>query len=129
MSDRVVRLRRAPANEAERLEAITHFAHKLTTAVYRREANSARASVNLLLHSLGPVLGISHDDVKSIVEDALEETSEVFQAMNVPMDHLRLKRQTEAALEQTDEAAAARRRGSGEGSTENGNVRNACCAM
>src|SRR5271154_3177888 len=50
MSDRVVRLRRAPATEPERLEAIPHFAHKLTTAVYRRESNGARASVNLLLH-------------------------------------------------------------------------------
>ena len=49
------------------------------------------------------MLGISHDDVKSIVERALEETGEVFQAMNVPMDHLRLRRQTEAALIQTDE--------------------------
>jgi len=103
MSDRVVRLRRAPSTDAERLEAITHFAHKLTTAVYRREANGARASVNLLLHSLGPVLGLTHDGVKSIVERALEETDEVFQAMNVPMNHLRLKRQTEAALEGEEE--------------------------
>ena len=96
---RLVRLRRAPSTDAERLEAITHFAHKKpTTAVYRREANGARASVNLLLNSLGPVLNLTYDDVKSIVERALEETGEVFQAMNVPMDHLRLKRQTEAAL-------------------------------
>jgi HD-like signal output (HDOD) protein len=100
MSDRVVRLRRAPSTEPERLEAITHFAHKLTTAVYRRERNGARASVNLLLNSLGPVLNMRHEDVKAIVERALTETSEVFQAMSVPMDHLRLKRQTEAALEQ-----------------------------
>ncbi len=102
MSDRVVRLRRAPSTEPERLETITHFAHKLTTAVYRREANGARASVNLLLHSLGPVLNLTHGAVKSIVEHALTETSEVFQAMSVPMDHLRLKRQTEAALERMD---------------------------
>jgi hypothetical protein len=106
MSDRVVRLRRPPSSEAERLEAITHFAHKLTTAVYRRERNGARASVNLLLNSLGPVLNMRHDDVKVIVEHALAETSEVFQAMSVPMDHLRLKRQTEAALERIDEEPA-----------------------
>jgi HD-like signal output (HDOD) protein len=105
MSDRVVRLRRAPATDSERLELITHFAHKLTTAVYRRERSAARASVNLLLHSLGPVLNLSHDLVRSIVERALEETSEVFQAMNVPIDHLRLKRQTEGALEQMEEDA------------------------
>lgn len=105
MSDRVVRLRRAPATEAERLEALTHFAHKLTTAVYRREPSGARASVNLLLNSLGPVLNLAHGDIKSLVEDALEETSEVFQAMSVPIDHLRLRRQTEAALEQMDEEA------------------------
>jgi HD-like signal output (HDOD) protein len=107
MTDRVVRLRRAPSTEAERLEAITHFAHKLTTAIYRREPSGARASVNLLLHSLGPVLGLSHDAAKSIVERSLEETREVFQAMNVPMDHLRLKRQTEAALEHVDEEPQA----------------------
>jgi HD-like signal output (HDOD) protein len=107
MTDRVVRLRRAPSTEAERLEAITHFAHKLTTAIYRREPGGARASVNLLLHSLGPVLGLTHDAVKSIVERSLKETGEVFQAMKVPMDHLRLKRQTDAALEQVDEEPAA----------------------
>ncbi len=106
MSDRVVRLRRAPSMETERLEAIIHFAHKLTTAVYRREPSAARASVNLLLHSLGPVLNLTHDDVKSIAENALQETSEVFQAMSVPMDHLRLKRQTEAALLQVDDEPA-----------------------
>jgi HD-like signal output (HDOD) protein len=104
MSDRVVRMRRAPSTENERLEALTHFAHKLTTAVYRREPNGARASVNLLVNSLGPVLNLTHDDIKSVVGRALEETREVFQAMSVPMDHLRLKRQTEAALEQFDEA-------------------------
>jgi hypothetical protein len=107
MSERVVRLRRAPSTEAERLAALTHFAHKLTTAVYRREPNGARASVNLLLNSLGPVLGLAHNDVKEIVEHALEETREVFQAMSVPLDHLRLQRQTQAALEQVDEEAVA----------------------
>jgi len=103
MSDQVIRLRRAPATESERLAAIAQFAHKLTTAVYRREASGARASVNLLLNSLGPVLDLRHDDVKEIVKKALEGTNEIFQAMSVPLDHLRLKRQTEAALEELDE--------------------------
>jgi HD-like signal output (HDOD) protein len=107
MSDRVIRLRRAPSSEPERLEALTHFAHKLTTAVYRREPNGARASVNLLLSSLGPVLNLSHDDVKDIVEHALQETKEVFAAMSVPIDHLRLARQTAAALEEIEEEPAA----------------------
>jgi HD-like signal output (HDOD) protein len=107
MSDEVIRLRRAPSTEAERLAAITHFAHKLTTAVYRREANGARASVNLLLDSLGPVLNLTHDDVKRMVQRALEETNEIFHAMSVPLDHLRLKRQTEAALEEPDEPEVA----------------------
>jgi HD-like signal output (HDOD) protein len=103
MSDQPIRLRRAPATEQERLAAITHFAHKLTTAVYRRERNGARASVNLLLHSLGPVLNLTHEDVREIVERALAETQEIFMAMSVPLDHLRLKRQTEAALEDMDD--------------------------
>ncbi len=105
MNDRLIRLRRAPTTEAERLEAITHFAHKLTTAVYRREPSGARASVNLLLSSLGPVLNLTHDDVREIVEHALQETQEVFHAMSVPIDHLRLRNQTEAALEQADDEA------------------------
>jgi HD-like signal output (HDOD) protein len=120
MSDRVVRLRRAPSTDPQRLEAITHFAHKLTIAVYRREANCARASVNLLLDSLGPVLGLSHGEVKSIVEHALQEISEVFQAMNVPMDHLRLKRQTEVALEQIALEQIALERNDEENTVETG---------
>jgi HD-like signal output (HDOD) protein len=103
MGEQVIRLRRAPATESERLAAITHFAHKLTTAVYRREANGARASVNLLLNSVGPVLGLGLDDVKPMVERTLAETNEIFRAMCVPLDHLRLKRQTEAALEELDD--------------------------
>ena len=107
MSDRMIRLRRAPTTEAERLEAITHFAHKLTTAVYRREPSGARASVNLLLSSLGPVLNLTHNDVRQIVEHSLQETQEVFHAMSVPIDRLRLKRQTEAALEEVEEEQLA----------------------
>ncbi|HVO96783.1 MAG TPA: HDOD domain-containing protein [Bryobacteraceae bacterium] len=106
MSDRLIRLRRARATEAERLEAVTHFAHKLTTAVYRREPNGARASVNLLLSSLGPVLNLTHNDVREIVEHALQETQEIFHAMSVPIDQLRLRRQTEVALEELDEEPA-----------------------
>jgi nucleotide-binding universal stress UspA family protein len=49
------------------------------------------------------VLDLRHDDVKEIVKKALEGTNEIFQAMSVPLDHLRLKRQTEAALEELDE--------------------------
>jgi hypothetical protein len=98
-----VRLRRSPSTDAERLEAAVHFAHRLTNAVYRRDASAARASLNLLLDSHGPALNLTHDAVKTIVERALEETKEVFQAMSVPMDHLRLKRLTEAALRPLEE--------------------------
>ncbi len=106
MSDRVVRMRRAPSTEQERLEAITHFSHKLTAAVYRREVNTASASVNLLLDSLGPVLGLTHENVKIIVDRSLKETADVFIGMSMPLDRLRLKRQTEAALEPIEDEGA-----------------------
>jgi HD-like signal output (HDOD) protein len=99
MSDQRIRLRRMPSTEAERLAAITQFAHKLTTAVYRREANGARASVNLLLHSEGPILGLTHQDVKWIVERALQQTNEIFNAIAMPLEHLRLKLKDRAGFE------------------------------
>jgi HD-like signal output (HDOD) protein len=90
--------RHTPVSDADRLTTITNFAHKLTNAVYRREPQAARASISLLLKSLGPALGLSQDTVRSVVERSLEETGEVFRAMRVPLDRLRLARQTEAAL-------------------------------
>ncbi len=98
MREPVIRLRKPAATEHERLEGIVHFAHRLTNAVYRREPESARASVNLLVHSFGVALGLDHNQVKEIVERSLHDSQDVFAAMGVPLDRLRLKRQIEAAL-------------------------------
>src|SRR5258708_9679558 len=100
MREPVVRLRKPAASEPERLESIVHFAHRLTNAVYRREPEVARASLNLLVNSFGLALGLDHRAVKETVERSLRESQEVVEAMGVPLDRLRLRRQTEAALEE-----------------------------
>jgi HD-like signal output (HDOD) protein len=102
MKEPVIRLRKRPTDDGESLESIVHFAHRLTNAVYRREPDGARASVNLLVNSFGIALGLKHENVKAIVDRALKESEDVFEAMGVPVDRLRLKRQMEAALAEAD---------------------------
>lgn len=91
----------------EILEAVAQFAHKLTHAIYRREPQAARASVNLLIESQGALLGIGRDEVRDTADAALKETKDTFGLMRVPLDDLRLQRQTEAALSTLGEEATA----------------------
>lgn len=98
-------------SEAETLRVLAGFAHRLTTAIYRRETRAARASVNLLLDRYGLILGLRHEDIRQIVEAALRETRETFRVARVPLDDLRFQRQSEAALatdaEETNTGGAA----------------------
>lgn len=92
-------------SEAEMLRVVAGFAHRLTTAVYRRETRAARASVNLLLDNYGLILGVRHDDIRRIAEAALRETRETFHVARVPLDDLRFQKQSAAVLASADESA------------------------
>ncbi|MBX9600219.1 MAG: HDOD domain-containing protein [Bryobacteraceae bacterium] len=79
------------------LPQITCFAHRLTQAIYRRDENVTRASLNLVVDRFGRPLGIGPEEVRGILEAALEETRGTFALMNVPLDHLRLRQQEQSA--------------------------------
>lgn len=85
------------------LATITAFSHILTQAVHRSEPASARARLRRLAAEFGPKLGLDLDSVRGIVEAGLLETRETFAILRVPLDELRLRKQTEAVLESLSE--------------------------
>jgi HD-like signal output (HDOD) protein len=93
--------------EADRLSALTAFSHALTTAVYRREPEGARARITLLIEDYLPTLELQRSQVERILDTALLDTKNTSSLLRVPLDHLRLSRQAEAALAGAAEAAAA----------------------
>ncbi len=80
--------------------AITSFAHDLTAAVYRREADAKRDSVAEVLTRYARRLSLTREEVAAILEQALSETKEVFASAKVSLDDLKLRRLQSAAMEQ-----------------------------
>ena len=97
----------AARKEADQLSALTAFSHALTTAVYRREPEGTRARVNMLVQDYLPVLQIQKSQVGRILDTAVLDTRNTFNLLRIPLDHLRLSRQVEAAVTGAAEAAAA----------------------
>jgi len=89
------------------LGMLTSFSHALTTAVYRRDPEGARSRVNLLIKAYLPLLRLHREDVSRILDTALLDTKNTFSLLRVPLDNLRLTRQTQAATAGAAEAAAA----------------------
>lgn len=81
------------------LATITAFSHALTQAVHRSEPAAGRARLRRLTAEFGPALGLDPDAVRGVVEAGLLETRETFSILRVPLDELRLQKQTEAVLE------------------------------
>jgi len=79
---------------------ITSFAHDLTAAVYRREADAKRDSVAEVLTRYSRRLDLTREEVAAVLEHALSETKEVFTSANVSIDDLKLRRLQKAAMEQ-----------------------------
>jgi HD-like signal output (HDOD) protein len=80
------------------LSELTSFAHTLTAAVYRREPEGVRARLNLLIQDYLPTLSLQEEDVGRVLETAVLDTKNTFSILRVPLDGLRLRHQTEAAL-------------------------------
>ncbi len=100
-------LSRGARSEADLLAGITAFSHGLTTAVHRGDPEGARARLKRLVHDFGPLLGLRVDDVREVADSAIRETTETFSILRVPLDELRLRRQTEAVLEGLKAAESA----------------------
>ncbi len=80
------------------LRNVTAFAHGLTTAIYRRDADSARGGVRLLVDVYRPFLGFEMEQTQRIAENSIRDTKDTFDALHVPLDDLRLRRQMRAAV-------------------------------
>jgi HD-like signal output (HDOD) protein len=89
-------------SELEVLEAVTMFSHGLTEAVYRQDESLIRGRMNELVLKHGPVLGVGRDQIEVIVRKGLEDSKSTFAMLKVPLDELRLRKQTEAALAALD---------------------------
>jgi len=99
MPDRVVAgIRSAGTQASDDLLAITAFAHELTTAVYRRDADPARDGVTEVLARFAKRLKLGRDEVGGVLQSALKETRATFAAANVTLDGLTLRKQQHAAL-------------------------------
>lgn len=91
-------IRSASAQSSNDLLVITAFAHDLTAAVYRREADATRDSVAEVLHRYARRLKLTREEVGDILEAALRETRATFSSANVSLDGLTLRRQQREAL-------------------------------
>lgn len=92
-------MRARSAGGANLLAAITAFSHALTQAVHRCDPAAGRARLRRLTAEFGACLGLDLEGVRGVVEAGLLETRETFALLRVPLDELRLQKQTEAVLE------------------------------
>lgn len=101
-----LRLSKAARTDTDTLEALTAFSHGLTAAIHRYDPKGARARLDHLLETYGPILNIRREDIQEIATAAIEETKSTFHQLKVPLDDLKLHRQMEtvmAALEEETE--------------------------
>jgi HD-like signal output (HDOD) protein len=82
------------------------FAHQLTTAVYRDGTATSHAAVNALLHKYSN-LGLTRDDVGSVLRNGIEGTRETFGQAGIQINALQLKHQMTAAMIEHPDSIAA----------------------
>ncbi len=92
------RYSKALNSELEVLEAVTTFSHGLTDAIYRQEPTLIKGRLNYLMMTHGPVLSVGRAEIEEIARKAVDETKSTFEVLHVPLDELRLRKQTEAAM-------------------------------
>ncbi len=98
---------RGTLDASDLLSHLASFSHALTTAVYRREREGARARVQLLIEDYLPVLRLGRGEVDRVLEAALADTTHTFGVLRIPLDSLRLSRQLEAAAASAEPPAPA----------------------
>ncbi len=88
-----------PQGRLHLLPTLVAFSHALTQAVHRSNPAAGRARLKRLTAEFGVRLGLDLESVRSLVQAGLVETRETFSILRVPLDELRLQKQTEAVLE------------------------------
>ncbi|MCP5120429.1 MAG: HDOD domain-containing protein [bacterium] len=110
MPDRVRHAMQAPPaqdkrvliSELDALRAITSFSHGLTEAIHRGEPEKAGQKLHSLLSLFGGALKLNRDNIQEIASEAIEETQSTFETLSIPLDHLRLRNQMDAAMQALD---------------------------
>ena len=97
------RLTKAVNSELDILQAITSFSHGLTEAVHRRDPKVVRGRLNYLLMTHGAILSLGRREIESITAEAIADTKATFSLLQMPLDDLRLRKQSENAIRLLDE--------------------------
>lgn len=96
------RITRTINTELDVLRAIVSFSHGLTDTVHRRDSAAAQTRLNYLLMTVGPILAVDRREMQAIAEEAIAETKSTFELLQIPLDDLRLRKQTEVAMAALD---------------------------
>jgi HD-like signal output (HDOD) protein len=103
MPDSVVAgIRARPGAIVSDASAITAFSHDLTLAIYRRpttpdDSVGAERAVHAVMERHAGHLPVTRDQVRDVVEAALDETRELFSTAHLPMETRQLKELSDAA--------------------------------
>ncbi len=79
------------------LASITNYAHHLTRALYRKEATIDSIHLETVLNPAGQAVLVSARNLRAIVDLAVVETGEMFSALRIPTETLRISKQAERA--------------------------------
>jgi hypothetical protein len=79
------------------LASITGYGHRLARALYRKGASLDTLHLETVLNPAGQPVLVSMRDLRALVDLAIVETSEMFRALQIPIDTLRISKQAERA--------------------------------
>jgi HD-like signal output (HDOD) protein len=88
------------------LHAAVSLGNMLTTVVYRMGPEARADRLKACLREYSGILPLAPKDVEDILDKAIGETKESFEAMHVGINELRLREQTRTAMESMREVQA-----------------------
>jgi HD-like signal output (HDOD) protein len=100
---------RSCSSESVRFNALVDFSHALTSTVYRTNTPDIKKSIRLLIEKHENLFDMNPNQIRALLDSAVNETRETFAALGIPLDHLKLQRQSEEAVSRVEggEAIAA----------------------
>jgi HD-like signal output (HDOD) protein len=84
------------------LISITNYSHNLTRALHRKGATIDTIHLETVLNPAGQAVLISVRDLQLMVDLAMDETKELFSALQIPAETLRIAKDAELALKILD---------------------------
>lgn len=87
------------------LASLTNYSHKLTRALYRKGISIDKVHLETVLNPAGVPALISARQLCAIVDLAVAETKEMFSALQIPTETLRMSKQAEQARKALEPAS------------------------